>query len=490
MAKDGRGALPRWTAAAALTVAAAGLPALVFGLAHRGEPFWWDEVFSLWASDPTVPLGAAFTGRILPDSNPPGYFTLLYLARLIAPDDDAAVLGLNLAALAAVVGLVLHRAAAVRRLPAAVLAVAVFLLGGPVLATVDEARAYGPGLALVLLAADRALGTADGETPPSAKGMALIGAACALVHVFAAIAAGALAAAGGLVTLREARRRWPALLALGGTASAVTAIWSLAVPDAAARIAWIHFDAYAVAVALGEAGDLVFGDRRLAVLAALGLAAGLADRDRRRVAAAGLLAVALFLLLPLAASYVRPLVTARYLILGGPIAVVALARVVLSGPMPTGRGRLALALPAAAALAAIAVLGLPAARQWRAATAFWSGGAVVRDLLAGTAAPPARVCPPGSIATNGPLLAVHDAAWRDGLSRAAGLPADRFRIARAGPPAVPAPGCPVIGWVEHVFGGTAALPDAGVLALLSLPPDTPHGAIRRTGSGYVVPAPP
>jgi hypothetical protein len=58
-----------------------------------------DELFSLWASDRTVLFSVAWSERILPDSNPPLYYTLLYFFRQFIYNDHAAVIALNLSAI-------------------------------------------------------------------------------------------------------------------------------------------------------------------------------------------------------------------------------------------------------------------------------------------------------------------------------------------------------------------------------------------------------
>ena len=58
-----------------------------------------DDLFSLWVSAPAISFDVVFSDRILPDSNPPLYFSLLYFMRQLVPNDGDAVIGLNIAAI-------------------------------------------------------------------------------------------------------------------------------------------------------------------------------------------------------------------------------------------------------------------------------------------------------------------------------------------------------------------------------------------------------
>ncbi len=62
--------------------------------------WWFDDLFSLWASEPTLPFGVVFRERILTDFNPPLYFSLLHLVRQAIPDDGIAVIAVNIGAIA------------------------------------------------------------------------------------------------------------------------------------------------------------------------------------------------------------------------------------------------------------------------------------------------------------------------------------------------------------------------------------------------------
>lgn len=482
-----------------LVPALAAVPAILACAERAGEPYWWDEYFSLWASDPGIPFALAFQERIFPDSNPPLYFSLLYVARTILGHADAAILAINGAATLLAVCAVVAIGARSGRAVAAVLSVAVFLLGGPVLAQVDEARGYLLGLSIVLVATWLTAEAVEGDrAPPNVAVMAAVGLAAAMTHVYAALACAALAAGGGLATLGEARRRWPSLAALGAGATIATGIWFAINAGSAERVNWIQFNLEWSTASYRQVSALVFGTWLLAVPAVGGLALAAADPPRRRLASAMLVALIVFLTVPIAVSFVRPIITARYLALGSPIVIVGLALCAFPGPgrasghRPASRLGTAARLLALVMLLASALAGASAAWIWREDIAFWHGGPPVAALVARATSAgldPAVLCPAGSVATNGPLMAIHDDAWTYGLSHASGLPPETFAIVRPGQSPRPAPGCPVLGWIEHVWDGAAELPDAEVLRQLALPEGTRHGAILRTGHGYVIPAP-
>src|SRR5690606_3039025 len=94
---------------------------------------WWlDELFSLWSSDTSLPFREAFTKRIWPDSNPPLYFSALYATRLVIEHDRMAIIALNIAFLLASASAVLLASRKSDMSDVAMVAVAAFVLSGPV----------------------------------------------------------------------------------------------------------------------------------------------------------------------------------------------------------------------------------------------------------------------------------------------------------------------------------------------------------------------
>ena len=95
--------------------------------------WWFDDLFSLWASEPTLPFSVVLRERILTDSNPPLYFSLLHLVRQGIPDDGMAVIAVNIGAIAVAAAAVYipSRQAGVSGL--AIAGISAFVLSGPVL---------------------------------------------------------------------------------------------------------------------------------------------------------------------------------------------------------------------------------------------------------------------------------------------------------------------------------------------------------------------
>ena len=73
----------------------AGIFSVELALVDARSGWWLDDLSSLWASDPNLPFRLVFGERILSDSNPPLYFSLLYCVRQIVSDDGAAVVAVN-----------------------------------------------------------------------------------------------------------------------------------------------------------------------------------------------------------------------------------------------------------------------------------------------------------------------------------------------------------------------------------------------------------
>jgi len=104
--------------------------------------WWFDDLFSLWASEPTLPFTVAFRERILPDSNPPLYFSLLYFVRQRISDDGSAVIAFNIGAIIAAAAAVYIPSRRAGLCGLAIAGIAAFVLSGPVLYFAPEGRSY------------------------------------------------------------------------------------------------------------------------------------------------------------------------------------------------------------------------------------------------------------------------------------------------------------------------------------------------------------
>jgi hypothetical protein len=75
----------------------------VFLLEHSAiaevNGWWFDELFSIWSSNPAEPFSTVFMGRIEPDTTPPLYGSLLYWVRTLIKDDRQAIFVLNTSAI-------------------------------------------------------------------------------------------------------------------------------------------------------------------------------------------------------------------------------------------------------------------------------------------------------------------------------------------------------------------------------------------------------
>ena len=169
----------------------------------------------------------AFNERILPDSNPPLYFSLLYFVRQIIPDDGVAVIALNIGVIIAAAVAVYVPSQRLGLSGLAIAGIAAFVLSGPVLYFVPEGRSYLTALVIVFVTCWH-VALAIISFPPQLTLIraAILGCLGALTHVYAALFCGSLAA--GLLTLALLFRRKELLkpgLALGLSASIVFAIW-------------------------------------------------------------------------------------------------------------------------------------------------------------------------------------------------------------------------------------------------------------------------
>ncbi|HRE42917.1 MAG TPA: hypothetical protein PKY87_02980 [Terricaulis sp.] len=436
---------------------------------------WADEYFSLWASDPAEPLGELLAARILPDTNPPLFFSALALMRPFVEDPRAAFLTLNIIALimvAVFVGLTGRRAA----MPATALgAIALFLISGPVLCFAPEGRAYLMGLcAAFAISWSAALALERPVDRGALIAFAVLGALAALTHVFAALFAGAFGAA--LLAEGGLRRRLDLVragLVLGGSAALVFGAWLPMVLASMGNIAWIEFTLGAIREALWYVRQLTFGHTLIALAVAGFLALSVRRAAMRPYLRVFAIAMALFFILPILASFITPLVVGRYWLIGEP-AILVLAVFAVRAQLLAPREPLTLAVAAGGvvALLAASLLGFFNAQGFTQTKPIWRGAAIVAPLLA--------ACEAGSVRVSGaPLYAT-----------ASGAAEATFEYAEAPGLPVRAVGegdCPVVGWAEHVRRGDDYLATASDEALLDILKLEGEGArIVRHDSGFVV----
>ncbi len=475
-----QGISPTQASLALLAACAIAFVLAQFDLAARNG-FWIDEYFSLWASDPDVALGTLIGARILPDTNPPFYFTALALVRLVIDDPRTAFIVLNVAMIVLSALFVYASSRRVGMSATALLAVALFIVSGPVLCYAPEGRVYLAGLCVAFAVSWLAAQAVEhGADRRDLTWFAILGVIAALAHVFAALFAGAFAA--GLLIEGLLRRRTDLIragLALGVASSAVFGFWLIFALEHMSNIAWLEFTVQAIRDSIWYVRQLAFGHMliALAVLAFLGWSARRAAmRPHLRVFVIG---GALFVLLPILASFITPLINGRYWLIGAPALLVLAAFApraeLMDASAPTSNGRRALASAAfgAAALLAASAFGFVQAQAFTAAKPVWRSAERVTTLLAS--------CEPGD---------VH--VWENAqlYATASGAPPATFIDAadETTTPAAPG-GCPVLAWAEHVRRGDdfiVTASDADLLQMMKI--DAPPTSVRieRHASGFVI----
>lgn len=417
-----------WLFAAAVLV----LHVIAIRFVGSGNGFWNDEYYSIYASDPTLPLSAIMGPRILADSNPPIYFTLLYVVRQLPIGIREAMYVLNYAVLLVAAAAVLLDAWKTGRRWLGLFVVAGFLLSGTTLCFIAEGRAYLSAQAVVLVAAWLAMRSLFVPTPWTVRAVVL-GALAAGLHLFAAIACGTLAAAGLAYRIIRGDRNLPTLsyLALGASASIVTVVWYLSLSgETMYRVGWIEFTPESVKFEIRSWLHLAFGGVRGMLFSAACIGGLLLIPRSRPYVLFGAVALGGLVAIPMVISLVQPLIIARYFSVAEPILVATL--VVAASRLDDLFQRVTVALLVAGMLAST----IPAARQWVKDKQVFAGAPVVSTLAA--------TCGPGSIRVN---LDMREEPFRYDFHLASGLPLDTF--VNAAEPLTGTPPCPIIGWSEH-----------------------------------------
>jgi len=276
---------PRWMSGTLITIAVLLFCAAQFSI-NAVNGWWMDELYSLWASDTSIPFRVAFSERIYPDTNPPTYYSLLYLARLVEGDDRATILLLNFFFLAAAVGSVIFVSRKARMPELAAIGISLFILSGPVLVYAAEARVYLAALAVAFVTAWYvALAIDEPDSQPSLGVFIGLGALGALTHVYAALFCGCLAAGLLALAIWDPRRRdllGPAL-ALGLSTTVIFVIWLLSIRAALDRADWLEFTSKTLMTAFWYVKVVTVGPRLLLLFMAVLLSAGLLTRERDRL---------------------------------------------------------------------------------------------------------------------------------------------------------------------------------------------------------------
>jgi hypothetical protein len=480
--------------------------------------WWWDELFSLWASDPAQPFTDALSRRILPDSNPPLYYTVLYWTRQFIGDARSAAIFIDLVVLAGAILSVLAFSKKAGALPLGLIASAAFLLSGPVLRYAAETRSYFCAIALTFVVSWlSASAVFIPRRPPAWVSFAVISALSPTIHVYSALMCCCLAT--GLVLAVWLHRRsdlWRPSLALGIPAGAITFAW-LSFARAAGSIGnleWIQFSLDKVLHAAGEVLLLAYPVgldiaaldfslhtahaplREVAIAAfptmvapaviSLSLLFGFSN-ERLRVASTVFgTCFLLFFLVPVVISFHTPIITGRYWMIGTPATTVVLLFFI--GEWIDEARKKQRCWQFSLGTAAVATLfvgwttlqGFGAARAFVVAKPYWDGGALVSSL--------GRNCGPRSIhvlihfpKSLGPSS--YSYAFVSNMPQDAFVPVftDGVTSGRADA------SCPVLGWAEHaVHLDVQSATDQELLDLLKLDGRPCDVRILRHRKGYLV----
>jgi hypothetical protein len=441
--------------------------------------WWFDELWSLWATDPGMVFKEAFSERIIYDTTPPLYYVVLFFTRRLITDDRSAVILLNLGLIVAFAAAIIVGSRKQRMMPWASIAIGAFLCSGPILRYAIEGRAYLMAMVIVFAASCySALAVKSDGFPKSRETLACLGTVAALTHVFAAFFCCCLAA--GLIAYSYFDRR-PGLrgpgLALGLSAGIVGLLfiaWGLKFVEQAS---WIEFSYESMLGTYWDIRDLVFGSRIAILLCvALFLIAMLLPSARGLAAVFGV-AWVLFVLVPILASFVQPIILARYWLVGAPSIVVFV--VFLMRAVALDANAMHPRLRAVGAFACLAFLVLTDASGYSQAFSStsgkpaWRGAELVTPIL--------QECPSAVIHVNG-FVAEFATAARVSDSMFVDANYAQTPLVRAG-----LSSCKVLGWAEHlsrrVVSGAS---DEELLQLLKIDASRSEVHIIRHAHGFVI----
>jgi hypothetical protein len=448
-----------------------------------------DDLFSLWASEPTKSFGAVFRERILPDSNPPLYFSLLYFMRQLVLSDSDAVIAVNIAAivLAALAVYVPSRRLGLTGL--ALAGIGAFILSGPVLYFASEGRSYVSALSVVFVTSwYAALAITASPAQLNVARSAVLGCLGALTHVYAALFCGSLAT--GLVALAAYTGRKELLkpgLALGLSACIIFGLWLSVAFESVENLSWIEFTVRKVLDAALSVKELAFGANFEVLLMVAILGFGFFNVSTRPLFASFTIAFLLFALLPLTTSFVHPIITGRYWQVGAaalPVLMVFAARLwFLEGVTGWDRKRLTAGVVASCFLVTSSALGFTNARYYTSLKPIWRGANVVRPLLSR--------CAPGSVHVYYGNSGSPYVAWESAMSsfpKLTGAEPELFVDPQENSTpylSAATSQCPVLGWAEHT-ADIKRLNDSEVLKLMKIQASPDDVRFVRHHTGFVI----
>jgi hypothetical protein len=448
----------------------------------------YDDLFSLWASEPTKPFLVVFRERIITDSNPPLYFSLLHLLRQTIPDDGMAIVAVNAGAIAAAAAAVYmpSRPAGVSGL--AMAGIAAFALSGPVLYFTPEGRSYVMALSIVFVASWYTALLIEGFPAFTVKKAAILGCLAAMTHVYAALFCGSIAA--GLLIAGPSYKRKDLLkpgLALGLSASLVFGIWLSIAYDTLGNIDWIEFSARGVLNAALSVKEIALGSNASAIVLLAIFSYGLLNKTSRPLFFVFLIAFLLFALLPVITSFVQPIIRSRYWQIGAaalPVLLLFAAKSwIFENIEVPGDNRIAVGSAALCVLAASSVFGIANAKHYLHTKGFWRGADLVRPYVSH--------CREGSVHVyyEHPTKPYEPWPWELwDFHKLTGAPQAVF--ADAGAEATPwldaaDSSCPVLGWAEDSLDWQK-IQDTDLVRFLKINTSLNEVQIVRHETGFVI----
>jgi hypothetical protein len=416
------------------------------------------------------------------DSNPPLYFSLLFVVRQLITDNRAAILALNVFFLFSAT-LSAWLAFGGPRFTWVLLFFCLFALGGPGAAYIAEGRSYFLAMCIVSFAVVLMLFAI--ETPGSSPRwwvFAVTGALASLTHVFAGLLCCSLAAAVTLSALRPFRRHLIVQAVVLFSASVVafsswSGGWLFLGPRSFTQVGWIPFTFASVSDALLGVLAMTYGRPILVLPFAACLLAGLFFQTTRQAAAVVIVSVILFVVIPILASFLVPIILARYWLVGAPMLLAGLIYLLRNWAQFGGEFSKATVIAGASYIAVTTSAGYLVAYRLVASKPIWRGTSIV--------APVTEQCGPRSIRVLGFL---------PGFSIVTKAPPDTFVDVQklTGSEPLAEQRCPVLGWSEHYIlrfgpGFMQKATDEELLKLLKInlgPNDNIH--IEKHESGFVV----
>ena len=328
------------------------------------------------------------------------------------------------------------------------------------------------------------------EKRPNLLSFGVVAAIAALVHLYAALTCGCLAA--GLTALAVFAKRKDLLapgLTLGISAFAITALSLPFLINTVDKVRWTELSLQSVLNAYWEIRLLVLGSRLAFLLLICLFTAGLVLPATRPLSVAFGFAFVLFLLLPIFASFKKPMIGARYWLIGTPSIFVFVSFLTRAFLKQASDGICARVywVGVVAGLSFLVVTdlsGFSVARAYTAEKPIWRGAAIAAPLL--------QHCPPGSVHV------FTSRGFVPGFAFLAHVSEELFSNADA-PETAWIDGadseCPVLGWAEHVFyRGNERLKsdfvsrasDEELLQLLKIRAKPAEVRIYRHNTGFVV----